>query len=88
LLTDLEAARRLLAALKNFVSSKPIVFTSLQSYLTIEASSIQGNDKFEIDIQRKTLNVKKCTYQTRHKKSIYLLRLDIEGPAYTTPDSN
>ena len=85
MLTNLEA-RRLLDAVKALVSNKPIVFPSLQSYVTLEAASSQTNDKFQIDILRKTLNVKKCTYQTRYKKFINLLRIDIEGPPHTNPD--
>jgi len=85
LLTDLEA-RRLLDAVKALVSTKPIVFPPLQSYITLEATSARTNDRFQIDVQRKTLNVKKCTYQTRYKKSINLLRIDIEGPPHPNPD--
>ncbi|MGG1550944.1 DUF6978 family protein [Paenibacillus ferrarius] len=85
MLTDLEA-RRLLDAVKALDSTKPIAFPSIQSYITLEASSSQANDKFQIDINRKTLNVKKCTYQTRYKKSVNLLRIDIEGPPHPNPD--
>ncbi|EFM11104.1 putative prophage protein [Paenibacillus curdlanolyticus YK9] len=85
MLTDLEA-RRLLNAIKELISTKPIIFPSLQSYITLEATSAQTNDKFQIDVHRKTLNVKKCTYQTRYKKSINLLRIDIEGPPHPNPD--
>ncbi|MBD3920479.1 hypothetical protein H8B09_17080 [Paenibacillus sp. PR3] len=85
MLTDPEA-RRLLDAVKTLVSANKINFPSLQSYITLEASSSQTSDRFQIDIQRKTLNVKKCTYQTRYKKSINLLRIDIEGPAHPNPD--
>jgi len=87
MLTDLEA-RRLLNAIKTIVSTKPIVFPSLKSCLTLEATSTQTNDKFQIDVHRKTLNVKKCTYQTRYKKSINLLRIDIEGPPHPNPDGS
>ena len=85
MLTDLEA-RRLLDALKQLVSTQPIVFPSLQSYITLEATSDRANEKFQLDVQRKTLNVKKCTYQTRYNKLTNLLRIDIEGPAHSNPD--
>jgi hypothetical protein len=84
-LPDLEASR-LLNALKQLIDTKPILFPILQSYLVLEANSTQTNDKFQIDVQRKTLHVKKCTYQTRFKKSINLLRLDIEGSSHSNPD--
>lgn len=85
MLTDFEA-RRLLNAIKELVSTRPIVFPLVQTHTTLEAISTQTNDKFLIDVQRKTLNVKKCTYQTRYKKSINLLRIDIEGPPHPNPD--
>ncbi|MFD0712175.1 DUF6978 family protein [Paenibacillus sp. GCM10027626] len=84
-MTDFEA-RRLLNAIKELVSTRPIVFPLVQTHTTLEAISTQTNDKFLIDVQRKTLNVKKCTYQTRYKKSINLLRIDIEGPPHPNPD--
>ncbi|GIP34203.1 hypothetical protein [Paenibacillus sp. J2TS4] len=85
MLTDLES-RRLLRALKNLIDTNPIVFPTVQAYITLEAYSTETNAKFQIDVQRKSLNVKKCTYQTRYKKSINLLRVDIEGPPHLNPD--
>src|SRR5690554_440807 len=85
MLPSLEA-RRLINALKELVNSNPAIFPNLQSYKTYEAKCVESNDKFQIDVQRKSLNIKKCTYQTRYKKFITLLRIDIEGPAHQNPD--
>lgn len=44
-----------------------------------------GKIQFMFDVQRKTLNIRKCTYQTRSQGEI-LLRLDLEGAPHPNPD--
>lgn len=52
-------------------------------------STESQHDKFIIDVNRKgQYNLKKCTFQTRYKKTTQLLRIDIEGPAHQNPDGN
>jgi len=65
-----------------------IKFPNPTEYSKIEAVSVKSNkDKFIFDINRKgQYNINKCTYQTRYKKSVRLLRLDLEGPPHDNPD--
>ena len=44
-----------------------------------------GKIRFTVDMQRKSYNIHKITYQTRINSEI-LLRLDIEGPPHPNPD--
>lgn len=85
MITDIEA-ERLLRLLKELVVNRPIAFPPLKAFVTLEAVAPGTNEQFQIDIVRKTLHVRKCTYQTRHKKSVPLLRVDIGGPPHTNPD--
>jgi hypothetical protein len=79
-------ADQLIRALKELkAKSKLINFPQPTEYLSLEAES--DKDKFIFDINRRgQYNLKKCTYQTRYKKQIKLLRIDIEGPAHDNPN--
>jgi hypothetical protein len=87
MLTDAEATD-LLNALKELKSKRMIKFPSPGSAQQLDVNTKDGKDKFIIDINRKgKISLSKCTYQTRYKNSIKLLRLDIDGPPHTNPDS-
>ncbi len=50
-----------------------------------------GDDKrerFLLDLWRGTLRLSKVKYQTRGRKIIVLVRLDIDGAPHTNPDGN
>jgi hypothetical protein len=82
-----EEADLLLQSLKQLLSNVPISFPMPGEYLLLDAESTTTKDKFILDVNRRgTLNIKKCTYQTRYQKSQILIRVDIEGPAHPNPD--
>ena len=53
----------------------------------LDLVSSDGEHSYIVDIQRKGyINyIKKCTYQSRFRKDVILLRLDVEGPEHTNP---
>lgn len=78
---------RLITALKELVDNPNINFPNLGDNIALNSKTLNGSDKFIIDINRKgSLKISKCTYQTRYRKSIILIRLDIDGPSHTNPD--
>ncbi|WP_416150209.1 DUF6978 family protein [Salipaludibacillus sp. HK11] len=88
MLTQAEA-NELIEVLKKMQCKKYLIkFPNPTEYSKIEAVSVKSSkDKFIFDINRKgQYNINKCTYQTRYKKSVRLLRLDLEGPPHDNPD--
>ena len=77
----------LLSLIKVLSENKPIIFPNPGEAIQLEAISTSSNDKFLIDVNRKSqIKISKCTYQTRYKRSTILLRVDIDGPDHTNPD--
>jgi hypothetical protein len=69
------------------LSINSINFPNPGEHIELPIQSIATKDKFIIDVNRKgTINIKKCTFQTRYQKSVVLLRIDIEGSPHTNPD--
>lgn len=86
MLTQAEA-NALLQLIKTLLTAGPIHFPPSGKHLTLDAVSIAGNEKFQIDINRRgALKVTKCTYQTRFASSTILLRVDVDGPDHRNPD--
>lgn len=84
-------ADRLLQALKEIKDkSKAFKFPDSTEEHRIELNSVQQkSEHFIIDINRKgQYNVKKCTYQTRYRRTMQLLRIDIAGPDHPNPDGS
>jgi hypothetical protein len=84
-----QQADDLIAVLKELKSkNKKIPFPQPTNELRIEVESTTNKkDKFILDVNRKgQFNLLKCTFQTRYKSSIRLLRIDIEGPPHENPD--
>lgn len=81
-----EEADTLIALAKDLKSRSPIAFPPMRSSHQVEAqsSTIPPVD-FVFDIQRKTLNPAKCTYNTR-SSNVILIRVDIKGPPHGNPD--
>ncbi|NEX77409.1 hypothetical protein G4Z05_00645 [Bacillus thermocopriae] len=82
-------ADNLIAMLKELKSKQmkiPFPQPTKELRLDLE-SSMNKKEKFIIDINRKgQFNLLKCTFQTRYRNSIRLLRIDIEGPPHENPD--
>ena len=45
-----------------------------------------GSEEFHIDVNRGRIDLKKCTQLLRTRKTVILLRLDIDGPPHRNPD--
>ena len=53
---------------------------------THELVGADQRERFLLDIWRGTLRISKVKYQTRGKKVVVLVRLDIDGAPHTNPD--
>lgn len=85
MLTQVEADR-LISLIKSLDSMNPIHLPDKGGMLQLNASSPE-NERFILDIRRGRINISQATLQTRYNKSLPLIRLDIEGPSHTNPDS-
>lgn len=54
--------------------------------LTIPIISVDEKESFLIDINRGRIRLTKCTYQERHRGTIILVRLDVDGRPHTNPE--
>ena len=84
MLTQTEA-NILIAMEKEFV--KPVTISILPG--ADQTHELVGNDKrerFLLDLWRGTLRLSKVKYQTRGRKIIVLVRLDIDSAPHTNPD--
>jgi len=51
-----------------------------------QASSVDGRERFLMDVNRGRLCLIKCTYQERSRLTEILIRLDVGGPPHRNPD--
>jgi hypothetical protein len=80
-----QEADSLIKMAKNFVNQQTIVLPPG----TDETYDPIGDDKherFQFDLWRGTFRLTKVKYQTRSRKVIVLVRLDIDGSPHTNPD--
>ena len=54
--------------------------------LNIPLESFDKKENFSVDITRGYISLSKNTFQTRTRKTIILLRVDIGGPIHRNPD--
>lgn len=54
-------------------------------FLVIPVISNEEDNEFLIDVNRRQIALKKCTYQERYQKTVILVRLDINGPPHDNP---
>nr|WP_317200593.1 hypothetical protein [uncultured Psychrobacter sp.] len=52
----------------------------------VKLKSLDGREEFHFNVIPSRYEIKKITYQTRARKSIILVRLDIKGPPHRNPD--
>ena len=80
-------AEYLLEMSKKLVDNQTITFPQSGEYKGLDVISVDGKEKFIIDINRAgRISIAKCTYQKRYRKEEILLRLDISGPPHTNPN--
>jgi hypothetical protein len=72
-------ADTLRAMAKNFNSTSHIDLLQSDKLLKLEATSIDGTEKFFLDIERCVIKLTKWKYQERARRCIQLMRLDIDG---------
>ena len=86
MLTQSEA-NFLISMKKKKAQDETYTFTRLGQILTIPIVSMDEEESFLIDINRKgQIKLTKCTYQERYRKIIVLVRLDIDGSPHTNPE--
>ncbi|WP_416054597.1 DUF6978 family protein [Glaesserella parasuis] len=54
--------------------------------LRLSLHSMDKKETFNLDVTRGYIALEKITFQTRARKAIVLVRLDIEGPPHRNPD--
>ncbi len=81
-----EEADRLIAMKKRKVDDRRWAFHAFGARQSIALIGEDQREEFLLDIERGRINFMKVKYQTRGRKTIALVRLDIEGPKHTNPD--
>ena len=81
-----QEADALLALEKHYLDKERFTFPSPQDKLSIPVYSIDKREKFILDITRSGALLTKNTFQTRARKVIPLVRLDIIGAPHRNPD--
>ena len=62
------------------------LYPGIGGYLQIPLISQDKRENFLLDIRRGSIAVRKCTYQSRARKTIVLTRLDLGGSPHRNPD--
>ena len=75
----------LLSLEKNYVESQKFKFPSLGGKITIPLISDDKGEDFILDVSRSHVDILKNTFQNRARKTIVLLRLDINGAPHRNP---
>ena len=76
----------LLSLEKNYVESQKFIFPSLGGKITVPLISDDKSEDFILDISRSRVDIIKNTFQNRVRKTIILLRLDINSSPHRNPD--
>ena len=84
MLTQIEADN-LIAMRKTFIDPVTISLPP-GSDQTHELTGEDNRERFLLDLWRGTIRLSKVRYQTRGRKVIVLVRLDIDGSPHTNPD--
>lgn len=81
-----QEADDLLAMVKFLKHKGPLEIPEPGKELKLNVVGESNNERFIIDINRKGQIKVRCTYQTRYRKSIILLRIDLVGGKHINPD--
>lgn len=85
MLTQQEADALLILEKYDF-SNKEYKFPYMGGSLRLSLLSMDQRESFNLDITRGYIALEKITFQTRARKAIVLVRLDIAGPPHRNPD--
>ncbi|MDD2173711.1 hypothetical protein N5916_00050 [Glaesserella parasuis] len=61
-------------------------FPYMGGSLRLSLQSMDKKEAFNLDVTRGYIALEKITFQTRARKAVVLVRLDIEGPPHRNPD--
>lgn len=81
-----EEADALIAMAKEREDDDEQLFPGPGHALRLPLRSTDGQERFLLDLRRGRLNVKKVTMQTRARRVVVLLRLDLSGAPHRNPD--
>ncbi len=71
---------------KHCIETERYQFPDQGGRIEIPLISIDRKEEFKLDIYRSSVNLSKNTYQNRARKTIALLRLDLDGSPHRNPD--
>lgn len=74
-----------LIAIEKVMENATVEFPIPGETLTIPAQSVDGRERFQLDIERGRINQAKWKMQLRYRNVDILVRLDIGGPAHPNP---
>ena len=72
---------------KKAAERKSYTFPNQGEHLEIPIVSLDGRERFLIDVHRGSIRLTKCTYQERYRSAIILVRLDLDGPGHQNPEA-
>ena len=81
-----QEADALIAAKKELPVGTPAVAIAPGADETHELAEVGGDERFLLDLSRGRRRVAKLKFQTRARKVVVLLRLDLDGSPHTNPD--
>jgi len=76
----------LIAMEKHRVDGKLYPFPKRGGSISLDIKSFDEQEEFKIDLNRGRISLKKVTMQTRGRRTIVLVRLDLEGAPHRNPD--
>ena len=85
MLTQQEADALLVLEKYDF-SNDEYKFPYLGGTLRLSLQSMDKKETFNLDVTRCYIALEKITFQTRARKAVVLVRLDIDGPPHRNPD--
>ena len=85
MLTQQEADALLVLEKYDF-SSNEYKFPYLGGSLRLSLQSMDKKESFNLDVTRGYIALEKITFQTRARKAVILVRLDIDGSPHRNPD--
>ncbi|MDE2638233.1 MAG: hypothetical protein OXI30_17840 [Chloroflexota bacterium] len=71
---------------KHRLDSKVYALPDRGKSTIIDLISSDGRERFLLDLYRKRSRLRNVRFQTRARKTVTLVRLDLEGPDHTSPD--
>ncbi|MDG6263275.1 DUF6978 family protein [Glaesserella parasuis] len=81
-----QEANALLTLEKYDFSNGEYKFPYMGGSLRLSLQSMDKKETFNLDVTRGYIALEKITFQTRARKAVVLVRLDIEGPPHRNPD--